>query len=195
MFVVNFVINTLNIRQILQNSINLKINIQGKVLQACDTIRHMNPYKGTKEYPHHISVGVILINDKNEVACHFYGEQTIRNYPKNFYTLLHESLEAKETLEDAVTRGLKEEYSMKGSVDRYIGSVVTGFDREGVRVEKTVLYFLCKLISIDERDLSDPESVSEIKWMNIDDLISIMKTQNEDDESKILEDVKKFYLR
>ncbi len=154
----------------------------------------MNHYKGTKEYPHHISVGVILVNPKNEVACHFYGEQTIRNYPKNFYTLLHESLEANENLEDAVTRGLREEYSMKGTLERYVGSVVTWFDRDGSKVEKTVLYFLSRLLSIDERDLSDPESVSEIKWMNIDELISVMKTQGEDDESKILEDVKKFYL-
>lgn len=155
----------------------------------------MNPYKGTKEHPHHISVGVILVNSENEVACHYYGEQTIRNYPKNFYTLLHESLEANENLEDAVTRGLKEEYSMKGTLERYVGSIVTWFDRDGSKVEKTVLYFLSRLLSIDERDLSDPESISEIKWMNIDELISIMKTQGEDDESKILEDVKKFYVK
>lgn len=155
----------------------------------------MNPYKGTKEYPHHISVGVVLMNDKNEIACHFYGEQKIRNYPKNFYTLVHESLEENETLEDAVVRGLKEEFSMKGTLERFVGSLITHFDRDGVSVEKTVPYFLCKLTSIDERDLTDPESISEVKWMNIDELIAIMKTHGEDDESKILEDVKKFYLK
>ena len=153
-----------------------------------------NPYKGTRENPHHISVGVILINDKNEIACHFYGEQHIRNYPKNFYTLLHETPEANETLEDTAMRGLREEYSMTGTLGHYVGSIVSRFDFEGVGVEKTVLYFLCKLTSIDKRDLTDPESISEIKWMNIDELIAIMKTQGEDDESKILEDVKKFYL-
>lgn len=155
----------------------------------------MNPYKGTKEYPHHISVGVILINNKNEIACHFYEEQRIRNYPKNFYTLLHESPEVNETLEDVAVRGLKEEYSMEGTLDRYVGSLVTWFELEGTKVERTVLYFLYKLTSIDERDLTDPESISEIKWMNIDELITIMKTQAEDDESKILEDVKKFYFK
>lgn len=154
----------------------------------------MNPYRGTKEYPHHISVGVILVNDKNEVACHFYEEQHIRNYPKNFYTLLHESLEAGETLEGAVSRGLKEEYSMSGTFERYAGSLVSVFDLEGVNAERTVLYFLCKLISIDDRDVTDPESISEVRWMNIDELITIMKKQGEDDESKILEDVKQFYL-
>lgn len=155
----------------------------------------MNPYKGTKEYPHHISVGVVLVNDKNKVACHFYEEPGIRNYPKNFYTLLHESPEENETLEQTAVRGLREEYSMTGTFDRYVGSLVSWFDLEGVRVERTVLYFLYKLTSIGERDLADPESISEIKWMNIDELIEIMKTQGEDDESKILEDVKKFYLK
>jgi hypothetical protein len=155
----------------------------------------MNPYKGTKEYPHHISVGVILINNKNEVACHFYGAESIRNYPKNFYTLLHESPEENETLEQTATRGLREEYSMTGTFDRYVGSLVSLFNLEGAKVERTVLYFLCKLISVHERDLTDPESISEIKWMDIDELIAIMKTQGEDDESKILEDVKKFYLK
>lgn len=154
----------------------------------------MNPYKGTKEYPHHISVGVILINDKNEVACHFYEDQRIRNYPQNFYTLLHESPEGNEALGDTAMRGLREEYSMTGTLEHYVGSLVSWFDLDGDRAERTVLYFLCKLKSIEERDLSDPESISEIKWMNIDELVTIMKTQGEDDESKILEDVKKFYL-
>lgn len=154
-----------------------------------------SPHIATKEHPHHISVGVILINDKNEVACHFYEEPKIRNYPKNFYTLLHESLEANDSLEETVARGLQEEFSMKGEVKRYIGSLVTSFHIGDVKVEKTVLYYLCKLLSIDnERNLSDPEAISEIKWMNIDELIAIMKTQGDDDESKILEDVVSYYL-
>ncbi len=154
----------------------------------------MNIYKGTKEYPHHISVGVVLVNDKKEVACHFYGEQKIRNYPKNFYTLVHESLEDNETLEDAAIRGVKEEFSMKATLVRFVGSLITHFNRDGVSVEKTVPYFLCTVTEIFERDLTDPESISEIKWMDIDELIAIMKTQGEDDESKILEDVKRYYL-
>jgi ADP-ribose pyrophosphatase YjhB (NUDIX family) len=155
----------------------------------------MNPCKGIKEYPHHISVGVVLVNNKNEIACHFYEEQKIRNYPKNFYTLLHETPEVNETLEDTAMRGLMEEFSMTGTLERYVGSLVSWFDLEDARIERTVLYFLCKLKSTEERSLFDPESISEIKWMNIDELISIMKTQGEDDESKILEDVKKFYLK
>ena len=54
---------------------------------------------------------------------------------------------------------------------------------------------LFRLVSIKKRDLTDPESISEVRWMNIDELIAIMKTQGEDDESKILEDVKRFYLK
>lgn len=155
----------------------------------------MHPYHGTKEHPHHISVGVVLINNKNEVACHFYEERKIRNYPQNFYTLVHESLEENETLEDAAIRGLKEEFSMTGTFERFIGSLIVYFDNDGVKVEKTVPYLLFRLTSIQERDRTDPEAISEIRWMDIDELITIMKTQSRGDESKILEDVKRFYLR
>jgi len=159
-----------------------------------------NYFRGTKETPHHISVGAVLINKKNEVACHYYEEQKIRKYPPNFYTLMHESIETNETLEQTLARGLQEEFSMKGSLERYVGSLVVGYSIQDIHVEKTVLYFLCKLASIDEvRDLTDPETVGVIKWMNIDELIDIMKKQGEaygssSDEFKILEDVKKYYL-
>ncbi len=154
----------------------------------------MNPFRGTEESPHHISVGVILMNDKNKIACHYFADPKIRNYPKNFYTLLHETVEAGESLEKTVERGLKEEYSMIGIFGHYVGSIVSHFNIKDVSVEKTVLYFVCTLTCIENRDLSDPESASEIKWMDIDELIEVMKRQGEDDESKILEDVKKFYL-
>ncbi|MEI8062293.1 MAG: hypothetical protein WCG97_03285 [bacterium] len=38
----------------------------------------MNPYKGTKENPHHVSVGVVLINDKDD-------ESKILEDVKKFY--------------------------------------------------------------------------------------------------------------
>ncbi len=159
-----------------------------------------NYFVGTKETPHHISVGAILVNNEHKIACHYYGETTIRKYPQNFYTLMHETLEINETLEQTLERGLKEEFSMRGEIGRYVGSLVVGYSAQDVRVEKTVLYFLCRLVSIDDvRDFSDPETVSEIKWMGIDELIEIMEKQGQlhgasADESKILRDVKKYYL-
>lgn len=147
-------------------------------------------------YPHHISVGIVLLNEKKQVACHFYGEETIRGYPKNFHTLPHESLEDGESLEQAAVRGAKEELSMNVVPRRFVGSlIVTWTSRHNEAVEKTVPYLVCDLLSIDEvRDLTCPESVSEIRWLEIDELIDIMQKQGTGDESKILLDVKKYYL-
>ncbi len=62
-------------------------------------------------------------------------------------------------------------------------------------VQKTFPYLVCDLLSIDEvRDLTCPESVSEIRWLEINELIDIMQKQGTGDESKILLDVKKYYL-
>jgi len=158
-----------------------------------------NYFCGSNKTPHHISIGAVLMNNEGEIACHYYKESTIRKYPPNFYTLMHESIETNETLEQTLSRGLREEFSMKAELKRYVGSLIVNYTNQDVLVEKTVLYFLCKLTDTMKRDLSDPEASSELKWMNIDDLISIMKKQGElhgasSDESKILEDVKKYYL-
>jgi 8-oxo-dGTP pyrophosphatase MutT (NUDIX family) len=158
-----------------------------------------NYFQGTKDTPHHISIGAVLLNDQGKVGVHYYGTSPIRNYPPNFYTLMHESIEPNETLEQALARGLREEFSVEATLDRYVGSMVVCYTIQGVKIEKTVLYFLCHLTSIKQRDLSDPEAVSEIRWVDIDELIDIMKEQGKrsagDDESKILEDVKNFYLK
>lgn len=138
------------------------------------------------------------MNDTGQVACHYYSKFEGRAYPEDFHTLMHESLEMNESLEHAVARGLQEEFSMEAKLIRFVGSLVVNIGKEP-KVEKTVLYFLCRLTKINKRDLNDSESISEIRWMDIDDLIRIMKAQGEKsgpscDESKILLDVKKSYI-
>lgn len=156
-----------------------------------------NYFGATEKAPHHISIGAILINKDKKIGCHYYGTPSIRNYPTNFYTLMHESIEPNETLEQTLARGLAEEFSVTAELVRYVGSLVVPI---GNSIEKTVLYFLCTLTGVDEiRNISDPESISEIKWVDIEELIVIMKEQGQKfgasaDESKILEDVLKYYL-
>lgn len=158
-----------------------------------------NYFCGSPETPHHISVGAVLINEEGEVACHYYEEPKIRKYPPNFYTLMHESIEQGESLEKTLARGLMEEFSMEADLKRYVGSLSVGYTAQDVFVEKTVLYFLCQLTNVLARNTSDPESISQIKWLDIHELILIMKKQGElygtsSDESKILEDVERYYL-
>ncbi len=138
------------------------------------------------------------MNDKNEVACHFYGTPSIRKYPENFYTLMHETIEPNESLEEVLARGLKEEFSMEAALVRYVGSLAVRMGSEQ-RIEKTVVYFLCRHVATHARNVTDPEAVSEIRWVNIDNLVEIMKEQGKkygpaSDESKILIDVRKSYI-
>jgi len=118
----------------------------------------------------------------------------------DLYILLRETIEPNETIEQCLKRGLEEEFGAQGNLKSYLGSIVTHFPfvKDGPIVEKTTLYFLCELISIDEskRKKDDPESSSEIKWLDPSFLILKMKEQRtrfkrEDvDESVILERVR-----
>lgn len=156
-----------------------------------------NYFQGTSDTPHHISIGAVLINEEGEVACHYFDKNLSDKYPLGLYSLMHESIEPHESLEGALARGLKEEFSATAELIRYVGSLVVYYEHKGVPIEKTVLYFLCKLIDISEvRDMSDLEAKSEIRWVDIDDLIPIMKEQgkidNAVDESKIFEETKAY---
>ena len=152
-----------------------------------------NYFQGTKESPYHISVGAVLINDEGKVCCHYFEKQEV-------YILMRESMELGEKIEDTLHRGLKEEFGAEAELIDYLGSNIINYSLEdNTIVQKTTLYFLCKLknINVSLRSKDDSESGSEIQWKEIDFLISKFKTQNERlnrndlDESEILERVKK----
>lgn len=163
-----------------------------------------NHFQSTKEYPFHISIGAIVINSEGKVCCHFFESIAIPDFDnfKNFYILMRETIEPNETIEECLSRGLQEEFGVVASIRHYVGSIVSRFPltKNGPEVEKTTLYFLCDLISFDEnmRNKNDPESGSEIVWIEPSLLISKMKEQalrlkREDaDESKILEGLLRF---
>lgn len=123
-----------------------------------------NYFRGSKASPYHLSVGAAVVNKKGEVACHYFKE--FRGL-QNFYILMRETVEPNESIETALQRGLGEEFNLTASLDSYLGSIVSYFERDGVSVEKTTLYFRMNLISINsgERSGEDPESSSEIQWL------------------------------
>jgi ADP-ribose pyrophosphatase YjhB (NUDIX family) len=161
-----------------------------------------NYFQGNSKHPQHISVGVVLINDKNEICCHHFDSQKsdFEGYWKdqgleNFYILMRETIEPGETLEKALHRGLMEEFGTEAELVDYIGSIQSYFKSKGVEIEKTTLYFICKLINQDlgKRSTGDVEFESQIEWQTADFLISKMKEQSlkygrtDIDESSILE--------
>lgn len=151
-----------------------------------------------------MSVGAVLYNEKNEIACHFFREFVAGDDNKkyeNFYLLMRETVEVDESLETAVTRGIEEEFGATGEIVRYIGMQMTKFPRDDVWVEKGTVYFLIKLKDFDKnykRDTNDAESVSEIQWQSIDLLIEKMSEQGRKhertdlDESEILKRAKRY---
>jgi hypothetical protein len=157
----------------------------------------INYFQRSSENPFHISIGGVVVNDEGKICCHYFES---KSHPaigdiKNVYILMRETIEPNETIEECLTRGLQEEFGMVGTLKSYLGSIVVNFEHRGQIVEKTTLYFLCDYISIDpsNRKSEDPESDSEIVWIEPKELIEKMKEQRirlgrEDvDESKILE--------
>jgi hypothetical protein len=160
-----------------------------------------NYFQGNSKHPQHISVGVVLINDKNEICCHHFDtEKTdIKGYWKdekvgNFYILMRETIEPNEKLEEALHRGLMEEFGAEAELVDYIGSIQSHFESKGIEIQKTTLYFFCKLKSQDLNKRSgDIESKSQVEWQTAEFLIPKMKAQSSKysrtdvDESQILE--------
>lgn len=143
------------------------------------------------------------MNAKREICCHHFFTKNLKGYwadekIDNFYLLMRETLEPNESLEQALHRGLQEEFGATGEMIDYVGSIKSAFKHKGVDIEKTTLYFLCKLINQDllKRIGNDIESKSTVEWRTPDYLIPRMKEQairfsrTDVDESIILERVK-----
>lgn len=154
-----------------------------------------NPFIGTPEEPFHMSVGVILVNDKNEVLTHKFDlahNEELRAELKSradlperiqYYSLMTETPENGETLLDAAERGLMEEFGATGDLVHYIGTNIGHFKRPGsdVLIEKATPFFLYKLTSLDEtrRQPNSIESESELVFLDFDTLITLLNKQDE----------------
>ncbi|MDX9913848.1 MAG: NUDIX domain-containing protein [Candidatus Moranbacteria bacterium] len=160
-----------------------------------------NIYRGTETHPFHLSVGAVLINNQNEICCHYFKKfksATDLIELEDFYVLMRETLEANETLEQAALRGISEEFGASGKIIDYIGSIKSRFKRHETPVEKTTLYFLVELVNFDLslRMKDDEERLSEIQWQPMDYLILRMKEQSKRyertdlDESSIIKRAK-----
>lgn len=145
------------------------------------------------------------MNDKDEICVHHFDNPEIQKGYwteeglTDFYLLMRETLEPDETLEDALHRGLMEEFGATAEIQNYIGSIVSHFKRkpDDVLVEKTTVYFLCTMKNQDlSKRSGDIESKTKIEWHKPAFLIPKMKDQakrynrTDVDESKILEKVK-----
>ncbi len=161
-------------------------------------------FQGVSEHPWHLSVGAVLMNEKGEVCHHHFTDALTKGYWPDegcidFHLLMRETVHPNETLEEAVHRGLVEEFGVMGEIIDYIGSFTSEFQHKGVAIQKTTSYFLCKLLFQDEtkRNASDIEGQTILEWHTPAFLIPKMKEQGtrfgrEDvDESAVLERLQK----
>jgi len=153
-----------------------------------------NPFIGTPEEPFHMSVGVVLLNEKNEVLVHKFNlenNEELRHglkqhveIPKKleYYSLMTETPEDGESLLAAAERGLMEEFGATGELVHYIGTNIGHFKRvkSDVLIEKTTPFFLYRMTSLDEdkRDKGSIEASSDLVFLDIDTLMKHLEEQD-----------------
>jgi len=162
-------------------------------------------FRYSVENPFHISIGAVLVNDEGKVRVHRFTPDTV---PKTFLQdfnglesiviLMRESLENNETLEQAVTRGIQEEFGAEGELEKYLGSEQCFIRTPRGDFEKTTLYFQMRFIRDGLSRHQDAESSSTLEWAEPEALIEQMKKQGKAtgrgdlDESKIIEGYLKY---
>jgi len=150
-----------------------------------------NYFCGQIGYPHHLSVGAVVVREDGRICCHHFLD---KNGFKDLYLLMRETLEPNETIEQALVRGLSEEFNIEAELSDFLGPIVSRFEGNGRRIEKTTLYFLCKYLKerASHRNIDDAESDSIIEWLESNDLMAKMKDQfkrygrEDTDESEII---------
>jgi hypothetical protein len=159
-----------------------------------------NLLQGSKDFPYHISIGAVLVNDQGEVCVHHFGKINFAGREaEDFYILMRETPEENESPLDTLSRGLREEFGATAFVRHYLGSIVCDPNLPYNR-EKTTLYFLCDVVSqdISKRENTDIEFESTLEWRKPDFLIERMKRQGREtgfediDESRIVERAKRY---
>jgi len=141
-----------------------------------------NYFQATKDNPYHLSIGAVLLNGSNEVACHYFDkapEGAPGEYKdlKDVYLLMRETMEIGETIEQTLHRGLLEEFGATGEIMSFLGSQETAFKGNEVDMKKTTLYFLVRMKSFDitKRSHEDLEGDSQIVFLTLDDCIMKME--------------------
>jgi 8-oxo-dGTP pyrophosphatase MutT (NUDIX family) len=139
-----------------------------------------NYFIGTPEHPYHLSAGAVVINEEDKVCCHHYEPGNDHPFgEESLYVLMRESLEPNERLEDAVARGLMEEFGITATIKGFLGSIQSEFEREEATIQKTTLYFLCSLVSQDLAKRNDDlENRSKVEWKEVSFLIDAMPRQS-----------------
>lgn len=134
--------------------------------------------RGDKNNPYHLSLGGVILHQARVVLV---------KKKSGIVTLPRETILSQESIEECLVRGISEEVGFEVKVERFLGSLITHFNRlDNTTIEKTTLYFLLTKVSEDKRNPSIDEIEDEIMYENIGSAIDVLKSQK-NDEYKILQ--------
>jgi ADP-ribose pyrophosphatase YjhB (NUDIX family) len=141
-------------------------------------------FQHSKNNPYHVSVGAIVVHE-GKILVHKHVKKLTPERLHIFlgdldevYTLMRESLENNESLENAVIRGVKEEFGVQGDVIRYLGSIQAHVPLLG-GFEKTTLYFEVTCREVQERPSDDEEAHTLLEWHKPEDLLLVLEKQEQ----------------
>ena len=157
-----------------------------------------NYFQHSEQIPYHLSVGAVVFNDEGKVLVHRFDAELEQNfYNHNVFTLIRETVEPYEAIEEALERGLMEEAGSTAKLVCFLGNLQIYvkhrlIDADGF--DKTTLYFAMRSVEWkpESRMAADREAVSRLEWHRPEELIGMMKEQfactgdQELDESLIL---------
>ncbi|OGD60833.1 hypothetical protein A2807_02450 [Candidatus Berkelbacteria bacterium RIFCSPHIGHO2_01_FULL_50_36] len=123
-----------------------------------------------------MSVGAVVVNDEGLIACRHHQHDE-HNRPVDAFLLMRETIEPGETIENAVARGLKEEFGLVAKITQFLGPVVSHYGYKNFTVEKTTLFFLCRFTKLVELKENDFESSGNLEWHDLDLLIEKQHAQ------------------
>ncbi|OGC44070.1 hypothetical protein A2400_00840 [candidate division WS6 bacterium RIFOXYB1_FULL_33_14] len=134
--------------------------------------------RGDKENPYHLSIGQVIINNQNQIA--------LIQKPDGVLTLPRETTYLKESFSEALERGAIEEIGITIKPIRFLGSLITSFNRDSETViEKSTLYFLSEMLEQTEKKLEEDELEDTVIWINPIEAIEKLNEQ-ENPEAEIV---------
>ncbi|MDQ3076522.1 MAG: NUDIX hydrolase [bacterium] len=148
----------------------------------------LNFYRSTKEKPYHLSVGCIVVNEKGEMLTRHF--KVFHGKEMEIFLFPTETIEQHETLEETFHRGLLEEVGVQAEIISFIGSLM-GPAQSGDKVfEKTVVYFLGKIISISDPLTPNEDGMSTIEWHTPEFLLEHVLQQADYIQTSVLNEEK-----
>ena len=95
------------------------------------------PFKATQEWPYHLSVGAVVLNERNEILVHYFDEFGYDEAKlTDFHILIRETVEPGESIGAALDRGLSEETGARAELVHYIGQLESKGKSSGLRVDE-----------------------------------------------------------